>query len=59
MIKDTLMNFDYSLAQTSVTILFVTLFVGMLIWINRKGSDSYYEKARNLALEEGVKSERK
>ncbi|PIK15418.1 cbb3-type cytochrome c oxidase subunit 3 [Halobacteriovorax sp. JY17] len=59
MIKETLMNFDYSLAQTIVTILFVTLFVGMLIWINRKGSDRYYEKAQNLALEEGVKSERK
>lgn len=59
MIKETLMNFDYSLAQTIVTILFVSLFIGMLIWINRKGSDSYYKKAQNLALEEGVKSERK
>ena len=59
MIKDLVMSPGYSTLQSAVTILFVTLFVGMLIWINRKGSDSYYKKAEHLALEEGEKSGKK
>lgn len=59
MIKDLIMSSNYSLLQSIVTISFVALFVGMLIWINRKGSDSYYKKAQNLALEEGVKNGKK
>ncbi|ATH07627.1 hypothetical protein BIY24_06620 [Halobacteriovorax marinus] len=59
MIKETMMNFDYSLLQTLVTITFVALFISMLFWINRKGSNGYYKKAQNLALEEGVRNERK
>jgi hypothetical protein len=59
MIKEVLMNFNQPWMPTAATILFITLFCSMLIWINRRGSDSYYKRAENLALEEGVKSERK
>lgn len=59
MIKDVLMNFNQPWLPTAGIILFICLFASMLIWINRRGSDPYYLEAGNLALEEGVKSERK
>lgn len=58
MIKETLMNFNQPWMPTFVTVLFVVLFVAMLVWINRRGSNSYYTKAGHMPLEEGVKSER-
>jgi hypothetical protein len=59
MIKEVLMNFNQPWLPTAGIMLFIALFVSMLIWINRKGSDPYYKEAGSLALEEGVKSERK
>ncbi|WP_127715878.1 cbb3-type cytochrome c oxidase subunit 3 [Halobacteriovorax sp. HLS] len=58
MIKQVLMNFNHPWLPTLGVLIFITLFVSMLVWINRRGSDPYYAKAENLPLEEGVRSER-
>ncbi len=58
MIREFLLKINQPWLPTLGTALFVGIFVGMLIWINRRGSNSYYEEASFLPLDEGVKSER-
>ena len=59
MIREVLMKFNQPWLPTVGILIFIGLFISMLVWINRKGSDPYYKEAGSLALDEGVKSERK
>ncbi|HEX7927147.1 MAG TPA: cbb3-type cytochrome c oxidase subunit 3 [bacterium] len=42
------------LGPTLVTVLFVALFVGTLVWICRPGSRKYYDNQAQLPLEDGA-----
>jgi len=46
-----------SAGPTMVTLLFVTIFLGTLVWIYRPGSKRHYDHQANLPLEDGLPHE--
>jgi cbb3-type cytochrome oxidase subunit 3 len=48
------MEFAVSVGPTVVTILFIALFLGTLVWICRPGSNRYYNQQSHLPLEDGA-----
>lgn len=48
------MEFAVSAGPTVVTILFIGLFLGTLVWIFRPGSNRYYDQQALLPLEDGA-----
>jgi cbb3-type cytochrome oxidase subunit 3 len=48
------MEFAASVGPAWVTILFIGLFLGTLVWICRPGSDRHYDRQAHLPLEDGA-----
>ena len=51
MIRELLTNLHWSTLPTLGMMLFLTLFVGCLLWVYRKGSEQIYQKISQLPLE--------
>jgi len=43
-----------AIGPTMVTVMFVAIFLGTLVWIYRPGSKRYYDHQANLPLEDGM-----
>ncbi len=52
MMKQALAFFPYKDLPMVGLFIFVTLFVGIVFWVNRKGSDQVYSRIENLPLDE-------
>lgn len=46
------MEFAVSVGPTLVTVLFVGIFLGTLVWIYRSGSNRHYDRQAHLPLED-------
>ena len=52
MIKEALSTFPLHSVRLIALLIFFAVFVGMLMWINRRNSSGYYDKASHLPLED-------
>ncbi len=52
--KEVLLNFEYLDLTIFAFFLFLMVFVGTILWINRKGSKDVYKSIENLPLEDGL-----
>lgn len=55
MTKEVLANLNMPWLPSIGLLLFLVLFVGMLIWINRRGSDDFYRQVQGLPMDDGNK----
>lgn len=51
MIRELLTNLHWSVLPVVGMMLFLSVFVGLLLWVNRKGSNSIYQELAALPLE--------
>lgn len=51
MIRSYLANLHWSVLPVVSMGLFIAVFLGVVIWVNRKGSDKVYNQMKNIVLE--------
>ncbi len=54
MFKEVMAAMNMDILPTIALLLFVTVFVGVVIWSFRKGSSKVYENVSSSALDDGV-----
>ena len=54
MIREALSHLHWSILPVVSMMMFVGVFVGVLIWVNRRESTSVYREMENLPLENGI-----
>ena len=57
MIKEVLSQFSLTILPVIGVLLFLTVFLGMLIWITRPKSSKFYTELSQLALHDGLQKE--
>ena len=50
LIKTTLLNGDFGSLQATALVLFFSVMIGVVLWIHRPGSKSYYQEISKDAL---------
>jgi len=58
MIRETLMHLHWSVLPVFSMLVFFTVFIGVIFWVNRSGSKEIYQKLNAVVLEEGGSHER-